>query len=80
MLPDSSSYYTSSIVEEWALGVSQGDEPQSFSDALGGAEEKEWRLAIDSELASVEETRLGNLVFYLKTVMQFRSNGSSKES
>jgi len=41
-------------VEEWALGVSQGHEPQSLSVALKGAEEKEWRLAIDSELASLE--------------------------
>ena len=43
MLPESSSYHTWSTVEEWALGVSQGDEPQSFSDAVKGTEEKEWR-------------------------------------
>ena len=55
MLPESSSYYTSSTVEEWALGVSQSDEPQSFSDALKGAEEKEWRVAIDSEVAFLKK-------------------------
>jgi|NOAtaT_6_FD_contig_31_1491643_length_1129_multi_3_in_0_out_0_1 hypothetical protein len=59
MLPESSSYYTSrtSTVEKWTLGVSQGSEPQSFSDALKSSEQKEWRFAIDSELISLEENK-----------------------
>jgi len=57
MLPESSSYYTSSTVEELALGISQGDETQSFSDAFKGAEERAWRLATDSELGSLEENK-----------------------
>ena len=40
--------------------VSQGDEPQSLSDALKGAEEKEWRLSIDSELGSLERNKIWN--------------------
>jgi hypothetical protein len=43
-----------------------------FSGALKGAEDKEWRLTIDSEQASLEEIRPGDLVFYLKTVILFR--------
>jgi len=59
MLPESSSYYTWSTVEELGI-VSQGDEPQSLSDALKGAEEKEWRLSIDSELGSLERNKIWN--------------------
>ena len=57
MLPEISSSNASSTVEERALGVSQSDEPQSFSGALKGAEEKKWRLAIDFELASLEKNK-----------------------
>jgi len=42
-LPESSTCYTWRIVEEWALGVSQGDEPQSFSD---GSSKESWMLQV----------------------------------
>ena len=62
------------------LGVSQSDEPRSFEDAVKGVEEKEWRLGIDSEMAFSDENKPRSLVFYLKILMLFRSNGSSKKA
>jgi hypothetical protein len=46
MLPESSSYYTSSTVEEWALAVSQSDEPRSLSDAMQNGMNGSWLLIL----------------------------------
>jgi hypothetical protein len=77
-LKDAAGIFFTSYLEyccRTGIGCTLRDEFQSSSDALKGAEEKEWRLAIDSELASLKENKTWELVSYLKTVMLFRCNG-----
>ena len=49
------------VLDEIVYGVSHETEPTSFQDAISGPESKEWIEAIQSEVCSQEEEKLGNL-------------------
>jgi len=50
------------VLEEIVYGVSDETEPISFQGAISGPESKGWIEVIQSEVSSLEETKLGNLL------------------